>query len=121
MAEREPVPNYSAPVTYKQNTTESGQCVCRSLLSFVLFLTSTDDPEGNGAKDRNHYGLCLLWRAPCFSVFMPERHLARDPTGVTSLHSCFPTMEATQRTNFIVISTCSTTTIVMGTVAGKGP
>jgi hypothetical protein len=67
---------------------ESIQCVRRSLLCFMLFLMSNDDPEGNGVKDGNHYGLCLLWRAPSlsvatFTVFMPERHLARDPTGVT--------------------------------------
>jgi hypothetical protein len=28
--------------------------VCRSLLCFMLFLISNDDPEGNGVKDGNH-------------------------------------------------------------------
>jgi hypothetical protein len=93
---------------------ESLQCVCRSLLCFMLFVISNDEPEGNGV---NNCSFCppvacsfldcvlLLLSAATVSVFMPERHLAGHPTGVTRLHSCSPAIEATEKTNFVVIST----------------
>jgi hypothetical protein len=43
-------------------------CLCWCLLSFVLFLISNDNSEGNRERTGNYHDLYPVWRAPGMSV-----------------------------------------------------